>query len=161
MTNNTAITKDLANKKLHITREFAAPVNKVWKAWTDSTLLDKWWAPKPWKTDTKTMDFTEGGTWLYAMRGPNGEEHWSRVDFETINPETGFTYTTAFCDKDGNISETSPTSHWVLQFKPTAIGAKVEVELTFDKDADLKTLIEMGFEGGFTMGLNQLEELLS
>ena len=42
MTNNTLITKDLANKKLHVTREFGAPVEKVWKAWTESELLDKW-----------------------------------------------------------------------------------------------------------------------
>jgi len=34
------------------------------------------------------------------------------------------------------------------------------VELSFDKDADMQKIIEMGFEGGFTMGLNNLEELL-
>ncbi|WP_448700243.1 SRPBCC domain-containing protein [Mucilaginibacter sp. AW1-3] len=161
MTNNTVITKDLANKKLHITREFAAPADKVWTAWTESATLDKWWAPKPWKADTKTMSFTEGGTWLYAMRGPNGEEHWSRVDFKTINPKTGFTYSTTFCDQDGNVNESAPVSHWVLEFIPIVTGTKVEVELTFDKDADLKTLVDMGFEAGFTMGLNNLEELLA
>ncbi len=49
MKNETIISKDLANKKLHITRHFTAPIEKVWKAWTESELLDKWWAPRPWK----------------------------------------------------------------------------------------------------------------
>ena len=160
MKNNTVITKDLANKKLHITREFAAPVDKVWKAWTDSTILDKWWAPRPWKAETKIMNFSPGGTWLYAMAGPNGEQHWSRIGFETITPETGFTYTCNFCDEDGNVDDNAPAMHWALKFMPTATGSKVEVDLSFDNEADIKKIIEMGFEGGFTMALGNLDELL-
>ncbi len=60
----TTISKDAANKKLIVVREFDAPLEEVWKAWTDSNILDKWWAPKPWKAKTKTMDFREGGLWL-------------------------------------------------------------------------------------------------
>lgn len=68
----TTIAKDAANKKLIVVREFDAPLAEVWKAWTDSSILDQWWAPKPWKAKTKTMDFREGGTWLYSMVGPDG-----------------------------------------------------------------------------------------
>ena len=46
----TTFTKDLEKKKMFISREFAGSVDDVWKAWTDSKLLDQWWAPKPWKT---------------------------------------------------------------------------------------------------------------
>ncbi len=35
-----------------ITREFSASQAEVWKAWTESHLLDQWWAPKPWKAVT-------------------------------------------------------------------------------------------------------------
>ncbi|HYG14458.1 MAG TPA: SRPBCC domain-containing protein, partial [Bacteroidia bacterium] len=66
---------DKANRKIKVTREFAAPLSQVWEAWTNSQVLDQWWAPKPWKAKTKTMNFTEGGYWLYAMVGPEGEEH--------------------------------------------------------------------------------------
>ncbi len=85
------ITKDAANRKLHVTREFAAPVEKVWKAWTESSILDKWWAPKPWRTETKSMDFTDGGLWLYAMIGPEGERHYSRVDIKKVVAQQSFT----------------------------------------------------------------------
>ena len=72
------------NKTLNVTREFAADKNLVWSAWTEKEILDQWWAPKPWKTDTKSMDFREGGRWLYAMCGPEGEEHWSFSDFTSV-----------------------------------------------------------------------------
>ena len=43
----TIITKDLANKKIFVVREFEGTPEQVWQAWTESELLDKWWAPKP------------------------------------------------------------------------------------------------------------------
>jgi uncharacterized protein YndB with AHSA1/START domain len=59
------------NNNIKISREFAANISLVWDAYTKSDILDKWWAPKPWKARTKKMDFREGGSWLYAMVGPS------------------------------------------------------------------------------------------
>ena len=60
----TLYTKDVANNKMTVVRQFDAPVEQVWRAWTESELLDQWWAPLPWKAKTKKMDFREGGSWL-------------------------------------------------------------------------------------------------
>jgi uncharacterized protein YndB with AHSA1/START domain len=49
----TVFSKDLQNKKLTVVREFDAPLERVWEAWTKSEILDQWWAPKPYKTETK------------------------------------------------------------------------------------------------------------
>ena len=46
---------DKENNKVNVSREFAAPISKVWPAWTQSLILDQWWAPKPWKAKTKTI----------------------------------------------------------------------------------------------------------
>jgi uncharacterized protein YndB with AHSA1/START domain len=160
MTTKTEITKDLANKKLYVTRAFAAPVEKVWKAWTESSLLDKWWAPRPWRAETKSLDFKAGGLWLYAMIGPNGEKAWCRVDIKTVDPQQGFTATTRFCDEDGNPDDSFPSMHWLTKFYATATGSNVDVEISFDNEADLQKIVEMGFEAGFTMALGNLDELL-
>ncbi|WP_217451974.1 SRPBCC family protein [Mucilaginibacter humi] len=53
MTHETKIEKDANNRQLNITREFSAPVEKVWKARTSAEQLDKWWAPRPRKAVTK------------------------------------------------------------------------------------------------------------
>lgn len=157
----TKIQKDPANKKMLITRNFAAPVAQVWAAWTDSKLLDKWWAPKPWKARTKTMDFKEGGFWLYAMVGPEGAEHWARIDYHAIKPQDFFTATDSFCDANGVKSTDFPSMEWKNTFHKTDQGTKVEVEIKFAQEADMQKLIEMGFEQGFSMAHDNLDELLA
>jgi uncharacterized protein YndB with AHSA1/START domain len=84
------IEKDLANNRLTITRAFKAEVTLVWRAWTESELLDQWWAPEPWRTETKYLNFSEGGHWIYAMVGPDNTRHFSRVDFIKIDPYSSF-----------------------------------------------------------------------
>jgi uncharacterized protein YndB with AHSA1/START domain len=157
----TTITKDAANKKLIVVREFDAPLEVVWKAWTDKDILDQWWAPKPWKAKTKSMNFREGGTWLYSMAGPDGTESHCRADFETIVENESYTGTDAFCDENGNITPDPPGMHWDCKFSSTGTGTKVEVEITFATGADMEKIIEMGFKEGFTAAHSNLDELLA
>ena len=161
MKKETLVSKDAGNKTVHVTRHFDAPVDLVWKSWTESEVLDKWWAPRPWKAETKAMDFSVGGYWLYAMVSPEGEKHWNRVDFTAISPMKSFSATSTFTDEEGNNVPDFPTMHWFNEFFPTDTGSKVEVSIRFDKDADMQKIIEMGFEGGFTMALTNLDELLA
>jgi uncharacterized protein YndB with AHSA1/START domain len=159
--NNTVITKDVASKKLHVTHEFAAALEKVWRAWTESSILDKWWAPKPWKAVTKVLDLKPGGMWLYSMVGPNGEVHWSRVDFKTVQPQQSFSTVCVFSDENGNPNPDIAPMYWLVKFEAAGPSTKVIVELTFDEESDMQKMVEMGFEGGFTMGLGNLDELLA
>lgn len=155
------VTKDPANKKVLVIREFDAPVEDVWKAWTDSSLLDQWWAPKPWKAKTKSMDFREGGFWLYCMMGPDGTQTWARVDYQTIELHKRFTAVDSFCDENGHVTERFPNMQWSNSFSSMPNGSKVEVDITFSSEADLQKIIEMGFEQGFSMALGNLDELLA
>jgi len=151
---------DKEKKKIKVEREFAAPVSKVWAAWTESKLLEQWWAPKPWKAKTKSMDFKVGGTWLYAMVSPEGQEHWSRVDYKAITPQQSFTAKDAFCDPDGNPNPQFPSSVWTNVFKESAGHTVVSIEIEHQSLESLETIMNMGFEGGFAMGLGNLDELL-
>ncbi|HEU4718683.1 MAG TPA: SRPBCC domain-containing protein [Bacteroidia bacterium] len=154
----TIFTKDLPGKKIFVTREFAAPLEMTWTAWTDKDILDKWWAPKPWKAETKEMDFREGGRWLYCMVGPNGERHWARADYMKIIPHKFFHGKDSFCDENGTVFPQPPGMDWDVEFGKTASGTKVTVEITFASEKDLATIIEMGFEQGFTMAHGNLDE---
>ncbi|MEZ5012727.1 MAG: SRPBCC domain-containing protein [Chitinophagales bacterium] len=152
--------QDLDNKKLIVLRHFDAAPEKVWKAWTEPALLDQWWAPKPWKAETKSMDFREGGTWLYAMVGPEGEQHFARVLYHQIEPVHMFSGHDGFCDADGNPDTALPGMEWTVQFKAVADGTDVEVEVAFASIKDLETIVEMGFKEGFAMAHDNLDELL-
>jgi uncharacterized protein YndB with AHSA1/START domain len=161
MENKTNIVKDASGKKLVITREFNAPKDLVWKAWTEQELLDQWWAPEPWKTETRTMDFREGGHWLYAMKGPEGEEHWCRADYISIDPGNSYTGKDAFCDSEGKpLPDAPPGMHWNCRFSASGSGTLVHVEVSFDSEADLEKIVEMGFKEGFTMAHGNLDKLL-
>ena len=155
------VSKDLANKKIVVVREFDAPVEQVWKAWTESKILDSWWAPRPWKAKTKSMDFREGGRWLYAMVGPDGTETWCRVDYKKIVANKSFIAEDSFCDEAGNSNPDFPQMQWKNEFSKTAAGTKVEVEITFESEEDLNKILELGFEEGFTAALVNLDEVLA
>jgi PhnB protein len=156
----TIFSKDQANKKMNVTREFSASLEQTWQAWTDKELLDQWWAPKPWKAETKTMNFKEGGYWLYCMAGPGGEQHWSRADYKKIVPLNYFIGVDSFCDEHGNRNPDMPGMEWKVTFSKTNSGTKVLVEITFASEKDLQTIVEMGFEEGFSAAHENLDQYL-
>jgi uncharacterized protein YndB with AHSA1/START domain len=161
VTKETIFSKDAANKKINVVREFDAPVEQVWKAWTQPEFLDKWWAPKPWKANTKSMDFREGGRWFYYMEGPDGSRHYCIVGYKTIVPNKLFTGLDAFSDDKGNVSTDLPGMNWKVIFGAIGNATKVEVEITFDTEGDLEKIIEMGFKEGFAAAHSDLDELLA
>lgn len=155
------IDKDLPNKKMTITRMFNANPEQTWAAWTEAELLDQWWAPKPWKAETKNMDFSNGGHWLYAMVSPEGAKHWCRVDFGGIEDGKRFTAESYFTDEDGHANPAMPKMHWDNSFAAADGGTLVTVVLSFGTEADMTNIIAMGFEGGFSMGMSNLDECLA
>jgi uncharacterized protein YndB with AHSA1/START domain len=150
--------KDLPNKKITVEREFNAPLADVWRAWTESELLEQWWAPHPWHAETKSMDFREGGSWLYSMVGPNNERHWSKADFIKINKPKDFEMIQYFTDENGIKNAALGDCRWTNEFIETATGTKVIVDLLFPSEKDMATLVEMGFEAGFTAALGNLDQ---
>ena len=157
----TIFTKDLPNKKMFVTREFAGTLQDVWQAWTDHNLLDQWWAPKPWKAKTKTMDFREGGHWLYCMIGPDGTQSWGRADYKSIVPQKSFEGLDSFCDENGKQNTEFPIMFWKTVFSPVEGGTKVDIEITYSSQADLEKIAELGFQEGFTAAHENLDALLA
>ena len=81
---------DKSTQTVTVIREVNAPLANVWDAFTKQEILDQWWAPKPWISKTKFMDFTEGGRRFYAMVSPEGHESWAIQDYTSISPKTNF-----------------------------------------------------------------------
>jgi uncharacterized protein YndB with AHSA1/START domain len=154
-------TVDKENLAIKVERNFEAPLELVWAAWTESELLEKWWGPKPCKAETKHMDFREGGRWLYAMVLPDGQRHWGLQNFMKIIPRKSFTYRSVFCDENGNVKPGTTGSTWTNTFVENNGITMVTNDILCDSLAHLEAHVKMGFKEGFTMGLDQLEELLA
>ena len=145
------------NNTVNVTREFGANLSLVWEAWTNPEILDQWWAPKPWKTETVTMDFREGGTWLYYMQGPEGERHYCKNDYIKIEIEKMFSGLDAFCDENGKTNEQFPRTEWVNHFNQNGNTTTVTIKAQYASLEDLEKIIAMGFKEGFTMALENLD----
>lgn len=148
------------NNTITVKREFAADIPLVWEAFTNSEIMDQWWAPKPWKTKTKSMDFREGGHWHYAMVGPADEVHWCWADYIHIDPKKKYTGLDAFADEDGHVNKDLPQSSYEVSFTTMGENTLVTYHITYPDLAQLEATIQMGFKEGLSMALQNLDELL-
>lgn len=152
------MTVDKTSKTVQVTKSFASGLDLVWDAFTQPEILDQWWAPKPYLSRTKVMDFKVGGRRFYAMVSPEGHERWSVQQYTSISPKTNFKFLSAFADEAENLQ--LPGSNWDLRFTESNGITTVTVVITNESLERMEKMIEMGFKEGFTMTLNALGEML-
>jgi len=146
--------------KLTVIRTFDAPVDLVWRAWTEAELLDQWWAPKPWVSKTKSMDFKEGGKRLYVMVGPGGEEHWGVTTYESIKRPVSLSGGDAFSDSEGNVNPDFPVATYQNQFVDKTDHTVVTIVTEYATEEQLKQIVEMGMKEGLSMAFDNLDGVL-
>jgi len=162
MTNKFEFKADLTAKTIHMIREFNAPVEKVWKAYTEPALVEKWIAPKPWRVETKIADLRVGGVWLYSMIGTEGQVHWVYDEYTAVETESLIASTGMFCDDEGNPNRDGSKSYVKTKF--LAIDGNrtsVETLITFESEDTIKWFVEGGFKEGTAMTYTQLDEILA
>lgn len=151
-------TVDKAAKTVYINREFAAGLSLVWDAFTKKEILDQWWAPEPYISKTKFMNFEVGGRRFYAMVSPEGEERWSIQKYTSISPKTNFKILNAFADASENPE--LPGSDWDLNFSEHNGTTTVRITIYNESFERMEKLLD-GFRQGFTATLKKLENLLA
>ena len=73
---------------LVISRVFAAPRELVFSAWSTAAHMKNWFSPEGFTVPEAEIDFCAGGVCAICMRGPDGQDHWSRGHFlEVVAPE--------------------------------------------------------------------------
>lgn len=156
--NNTIFTAN--GSILKVERTFNAPIALVWRAWTEADLLDQWWAPEPWKSETSHMDFSEGGHRLYAMVGPEGEKHLARTDYKSISHHHEFSGHDSFCDEKGDINPEMPVSKFNNNFEDANQKTYVTIISEYASEEHLQQVIQMGMKEGLSMAFDNLDSTL-
>ena len=106
-----------------------APVELVWKAWTEPEYVVRWWGPKHFTSPSAKVDLREGGTFLFCMQAPpeqGGFVHYSVGTYSKIVPQKLLVFTQSLADKDGN--RIDPTSVGM----PPDFPAEIHTEIVFD-----------------------------
>ncbi len=91
-------------KQIEVTRIFNAPLEMIWRVWTEPELVKRWWGPKHFTAPVAKMDFREGGKSLVSMLAPKemgGQEFYSIWEYVRIIPLQTIEFIQNLADKDG------------------------------------------------------------
>jgi uncharacterized protein YndB with AHSA1/START domain len=95
-------------KQVAVSRIFNAPVQLVWKIWTEPELVKRWWGPDHFTAPVAQMDFRVGGRSLVSMKAPpemGGQEFYSIWEYQKIVPLKTIEFIQNLADKEGNKTE--------------------------------------------------------
>lgn len=155
-------TVETTDNEIIFTRAFDAPRELVFETYTTCEHLMQWWGPRTWPLNYCKMDFREGGTWHYCMKGPNpGDESWGVAKYKEISEPEKIIYNDYFSDKDGNVNSEMPSFDTIVTF--TSMGNKTTVKVVskVGTKEEVDKLVEMGMIEGFTETWDRLEEHLA
>lgn len=112
------------------TREFHAPRQLVWDAWTKPEHLARWFGPKGLLLKVGAFDFKPDGTFLYGMTSPDGHTMWGKWIFKEIVPPRKLVIITSFSDAQGGITRHPMSPTWPLQSLSTTTFAEQDGKTT-------------------------------
>ena len=125
----------LQARPLVIVRDFAAPLDAVWRAWTEREGLARWWGPKGAKIAVQELELRPGGRFHYRMTTPDGSVMWGRFIYREIVPQRRLVWANAFSDPEGGLARAPFGDAWALEMYTQVdfaeLGGKTRVTVTF------------------------------
>jgi uncharacterized protein YndB with AHSA1/START domain len=152
---------------VEVTKEFNAPIEQVWQAWSDPEMIKQWWGPEGYTSPSAKTDFRIEGKYVFAMQSPNGKIMWSTGVYQEILKHQLIVCTDSFSDENGNPitpQEAGMDEQWE--------GADTLIfSVKFDRIDDNNTRIQLVHEGipesehdecveGWTSSLNKMKRLV-
>lgn len=157
----TNITTDPEALTMTVTAEFAAPVDRLWSAFTNPRQLERFWGPPGWPATFTEFDLTVGGKAQYRMNGPKGEHPAGSWEFLAIDGPRGFEVLDSFVDADGQPLEGFPAMRMTFSFESTDEGSRMVNRSYFDSVEALEQVVGMGAVEGTRMAMDQLDLVLA
>lgn len=156
----TDITTDADNLTITVTADFAAPVERLWNAFTTPAQLERFWGPPGWPATFTAWDYTVGGRAIYSMHGPRGEKSTGSWEFTAIDAPRSFEVIDTFSDDDGNPLEGFPAMRMTFTFESTPDGSRMVNTSYFTSAEALEQIVAMGAVEGTRMAMDQLDAVL-
>jgi uncharacterized protein YndB with AHSA1/START domain len=151
---NDPSTQTAEKRNIVLIRVIDAPVEMVWKAWTDPEFVNRWWGPKGWTSPSCKIDFREGGKFVFHMRPPKDldmPDHFTSGVYKKIVPLELIEFTQGLSDKDGNRIDPA-----ILNMPPD-FPEEIPSALTFKRIGNKTelTAIEYGWNAGQMADLSE------
>ncbi len=155
--NVTKITAEPGKQELFITREFDAPRELVFKAFTDPELYVQWLGPRMMKMKLEKFEPRSGGAWRYIHIDPQGNEYGFHGVYHEVLPPERLIDTFEF----EGLPEAGHVTLETARFEALPGGrTRFNAQVIFQSVADRDGMIASGMEGGMNEGFERLDELL-
>ena len=150
----TKILAEPGKQEVIITREFDAPRQLVFKAYSDPNLIPQWWGPRRFTTVIDKMEVKAGGLWRFVQRSTAGNEYAFHGVYHEIIPPERVINTFEFEGMPGHISLDT------LTLEETGGKTKLTIRSVFQTVEDRDGMIKSGMEEGVLEMMDRLAELL-
>lgn len=152
---------DRMNNTVHISRTYAAGVDRAWWAWTDPEAISRWWGPQGWVATVYEMDVRPGGRWRFQIGPVDGSAAAVRgvAIYNVVVPCAELAYDDAFADEAWQPEGTDifPTR---VTFAAAGTGCTVDIAASFPNGAALQRAVERQMADGYAEALDRLGSVL-
>jgi uncharacterized protein YndB with AHSA1/START domain len=153
-TMSTPTTGAVSDTEYVMVREFKAPRDLLYKAYTDPEMVAQWWGQRASTTIVDQMDVEVGGKWRYIQRGDDGTEYAFSGEYLEIVPNEKLVSTFEFEPMPGHVVQDT------AEFSDIDGGTRLTVTSKFATAEDLQGMLSSGMEGGANESWDQLQELV-
>jgi uncharacterized protein YndB with AHSA1/START domain len=143
-----------AEREIRVEREFDAPRDRVFAAYTDPALIPEWWGPRGTTTVVDRMEVHDGGGWRFVMRSAEGETAFRGTYREIVPPER-IVQTFEWEGMPGHVSVETAT------FEDLGGRTKVTTTSLFHTTAERDGMLSSGMESGLSESYERLDEVLA
>ena len=154
MTNELTVTAEPGIPQVVMTREFDAPRELVFRAWSEPDLLVQWLGPRRLKMEIDRYDARGGGSWRYIHRDDEGNEFGFHGVFHGDPSPDGFVQTFEFEGYPGHVSLDTAV------FEDAGGRTIVRMNSVFQSVEDRDGMVQSGMESGVREGFERLDEVL-
>ncbi|HVO71804.1 MAG TPA: SRPBCC family protein [Aggregatilineaceae bacterium] len=140
--------------EIRMWRDFEAPRELVFKAYTDPTLIPRWWGPRRLTTVVDQMDVKTGGIWRFVQHDSDGNEFAFYGVYHDIVSPARIVCTIEFEGMPGHVGLSTVT------FEEIDGRTRVTDSSVFQTIEDRDGMLQSGMEEGATELWERFEELL-
>ena len=154
-----------------ISRAFDAPIDLMWKVWTESDRLAQWFGPKGVEVVHSKNDLRPGGVYHYAMKTPAGDVMWGKWVYREVKKPERLVFVSSFSDEQGGVTRHPMAPSWPLQTLSTITFTEANGKTTVtvnwqplnatQQERDTFNAGRQGMMGGWSGTFERLEQYLA
>jgi uncharacterized protein YndB with AHSA1/START domain len=156
----TSIDRDYDSLTITLIADFDAPIDQVWKLWSDPRKLERWLGPPTHPASVEKHDLSLGGEVTFCMTGPEGDRSWGTWRVTAVDPPTSLEFTDTFADTYGTPIADMPVTKVRVQLTERGGGTRMEMQSAFESREDLEKWVSMGTVEGLQQAVGQMDALL-